>query len=146
MGSALRHIVVMATSLLRSGVGKAKAAKNHVDESLEKVRSKSWATPLGKALEVSSKVVGAVDGFLPGANIIGGALAFGATLLNPEPSMEDLQKELRYIKALLEGTNCRAAQQALEKVEFQDLRGDMKKVLVEIRESNKNNSELISGI
>ena len=153
----------MATSLLRSGVGKAKAAKNQVDESLEKVRSKSWATPLGKALEVSSKVVGAVDGFLPGANIIGGALAFGATLLNPEPSMEDLQKELRDIKALLEGTNSRAAQQALEKVqleleekiahpigevkvEFQDLRGDMKKVLVEIRESNKNNSELISGI
>ena len=154
---------MMATSLLRSGVGKAKAAKNHVDESLEKVRAKPWASPLGKALEVSSKVVGAVEGFVPGANIIGGALAFGATLLNPEPSMEDLQKELRDIKALLEGTNSRAAQQALEKVqleleekiahpigevkvEFQDLRGDMKNILVEIRESNKNNSELISGI
>ena len=77
--------------------------------------------------------------------------------------MEDLQKELRDIKALFEGTNSRAAQQALEKVQldleekiahpigevkiqFQDLRGDMKNILVEIRESNKNNSELISGI
>ena len=153
----------MATSLLRSGVGKAKAAKNHVDESLEKVRAKPWASPLGKALEVSSKVVGAVEGFVPGANIIGGALAFGATILNPEPSMEDLQKELRDIKGILKGTNSRAAQQALEKVQleleekithpigevkiqFQDLRGDMKGILVEIRESNKNNSDLISGI
>ena len=153
----------MATSLLRSGVGKAKAAKNHVDESLEKVRAKRWASPLGKALEVSSKVVGAVEGFVPGANIIGGALAFGATLLNPEPSMADLQKELRDIKATLEATNSRAISQALEKVQleleeriahpigevkiqFQDLRGDMKGILVEIRESNKNNSDLISGI
>ena len=32
------------------------------------------------------------------------------------------------------------------KVEFQDLRGDMKGILVEIRESNKKNSDLISGI
>ena len=114
-------------------------------------------------MEVSSKVVGAVDGFLPGANIIGGALAFGATLLNPEPSMADLQKDLGDIKALLKGTNSRAAQQGLEKVQleleekiahpigevkvaFQDLRGDMKGILVEIRESNKKNSDLISGI
>ena len=153
----------MATSLLRSGVGKAKAAKNHVDESLEKVRAKPWASPLGKALEVSSKVVGAVEGFVPGANIIGGALAFGATLLNPEPSMADLQKDLGDIKALLKGTNSRAAQQGLEKVQleleekiahpigevkvaFQDLRGDLKGILVEIRESYKKNSNLISGI
>ena len=63
--SALRHIVVMAMSLLRSGVGKAKAAKNHVDESLEKVRAKSWASPLVMVLEVSSKVVSAVEGFVP---------------------------------------------------------------------------------
>ena len=67
----------MASSLLRSG-----------REGLEKVRAKPWASPLGKALEVSSKVVGAVEGFVPGANIIGGALSFGATLLNPEPTLE----------------------------------------------------------
>ena len=32
------------------------------------------------------------------------------------------------------------------KIQFQDLRGDMKGILVEIRESNKKNSDLISGI
>ena len=78
--------------MLRSGLNKAKKAKNHVDEALKKVRAKPWAEPLGKALVVSSKVIGAVEGFVPGANVIGGALSFGATLLNPSPSVEDLQK------------------------------------------------------
>ena len=153
----------MATSLLRSGVGKAKAAKNHVDESLEKVRAKRWASPLGKALEVSSKVVGAVEGFVPGANIIGGALAFGATLLNPEPSMADLQKELRDIKATLEATNSRAIIQALEKAQLEleeriahpvgevmteigEGTAEMKRVFVEIGKSHKTISDEISGV
>ena len=42
----------MASSLLKSGVAKAKKAKDHVEEGLEKVRAKPWATPLGKALQV----------------------------------------------------------------------------------------------
>ena len=42
----------MASSLLKSGVSKAKKAKDHVEEGLEKVRAKPWATPLGKALQV----------------------------------------------------------------------------------------------
>ena len=88
--------------MLRSGMNRAKRAKNHVDEALEKVRAKPWAEPLGKALQASSKIVGAVDGFVPGANVIGGALSFGATLLNPEPSVEDLQKQLREIKDTLQ--------------------------------------------
>ena len=66
----------MASSLLRSGVAKAKKAKDHVEEGLEKVRAKPWAEPLGKALEVSGKIVGAVDGFVPGAKYVGGALSF----------------------------------------------------------------------
>ena len=41
-----------------AGVTKAKRAKDHVDEGLEKVRSKRW--PLGKVLQVSCKIVGAV--------------------------------------------------------------------------------------
>ena len=93
--------------MLRSGLNKAKKAKNHVDEALDKVRAKPWAEPLGKALQASSKIVGAVDGFVPGANVIGGALSFGATLLNPEPSVEDLQKQLREIKDTLQvARNC----------------------------------------
>ena len=88
----------MASSMLKSGLGKAKKAKEQVEEGLEKVRAKPWAEPLGKALRVSGKIAGAVEGLLPGANIIGGALSFGATLLNPEPSLEDLQRELREVR------------------------------------------------
>ena len=47
----VRH-AIMASSLLKSGVAKAKKAKDHVEEGLEKVRAKPWATPLGKALQV----------------------------------------------------------------------------------------------
>ena len=142
----------MASSLLRSG-----------REGLEKVRAKPWASPLGKALEVSSKVVGAVEGFVPGANIIGGALSFGATLLNPPTSMEDLQKELRDIKATLEGTSSRAGKLALEKVQLEleerianpigevkteigEVTAEMKRVFVEIGKSHKTISDEISGV
>ena len=127
------------------------------------MRAKRWASPLGKALEVSSKVVGAVEGFVPGANIIGGALAFGATLLNPEPSMEDLQKELRDIKATLEATNSRAITQALEKAQLEleeriahpvgevktevgEITAEMKRVFVEIGKTHKTISDEISGV
>ena len=46
----------MASSLLKSGVAKAKKAKDHVEEGLEKVRAKPWATPLGKALQVREAI------------------------------------------------------------------------------------------
>ena len=89
----------MASLLLESSIGRAaKAAKDHVNGSLEKVRERPWAIQLGKALETSSKVVGAVEDFVPGAKLIGGALSFGATLLNPENAMEDLQKEFIQIQ------------------------------------------------
>ena len=135
--------------MLRSGLNKAKRAKNHVEEGLEKVRAKPWAEPLGKALEVTGKIVGAVDGFVPGANIIGGALSFGATLLNPEPSVEDLQKQLREIKDTIEGSSNTAMIVALErakeeledkiahpvgeiKVEFEEVRTNLKRVFKEV--------------
>ena len=135
--------------MLRSGLNKAKRAKNHVEEGLEKVRAKPWAEPLGKALEVTGKIVGAVDGFVPGANIIGGALSFGATLLNPEPSVEDLQKELREIKDTIEGSSNTAMILALErakdeledkiahpvgeiKVEFEEVRTSLRRVFKEV--------------
>ena len=129
----------MASSLLRSGLGKAKRAKDHVDEGLERVRAKSWAEPLGKALKVSGKIVGAVEGLVPGANIIGGALSFGATLLNPEPTVEDLQKELRDIKVAIQESTTVAASKALERAQH-DLEfkiahpvGEIKMEFVEVK-------------
>ena len=151
----------MATSMLRSGFNKAKRAKNHVEEGLEKVRSKPWAEPLGKALEVSSKIVRRFEGFVPGADIIGGALSFGATLLNPEPSVEDLHKQLKEIKSIIEGSSISTtilekAQQDLEekianpvgeiRVEFHEVRADMKNLLKNVDHSNKMMTEEVSKL
>ena len=111
---------------------KARKAKNFVEEGLEKVRSKTWAEPLGKALGVSGKIVGVVEGLVPGANIIGGALSFGATLLNPAPTIEDLQKELRDIKELIKQSTSQAAVRALER-EQRDLESKIAHPPEEIR-------------
>ena len=96
-------------SVLRAG----KAAMDHVDKGLKKVQAKSWAEPLGKALEVSGKIVNEMS-FLPGVGVIGGALSFGATLLNPQPSLGDLLKELKEIQeSLADGSQGKAAIRAL---------------------------------
>ena len=151
----------MASSLLKSGVTKAKKAKDHVQEGLEKVRAKPWATPLGTALQVSGKIVGAVDAFVPGAKYLGGALAFGATLLYPEPTPQELQEQLRDIKAIIEESSNEFAIQALEKaqleleekianpvgeikVEFAEVRADMKRIFNEVGESSRKMTEEMS--
>ena len=46
----------MTSLLLKSGAPKAKKAKDHVEEDLEKLRAKPWATPLGKALQVREDI------------------------------------------------------------------------------------------
>ena len=103
---------------------------------------------------MSGKIVGAVDGFVPGAKILGGALSFGAALLYPEPTPQELQEQLRHIKATIEGTSNELAVQALEKVqleledkianpvgeikvEFAEVRADMKRIFSEVGESSK---------
>ena len=84
------------------------------------MRAKPWATPLGKALQVSGKIVGAVDGFVPGAKYLGGALSFGATLLYPEPTVGEI------------------------KVEFAEVRADMKRIFSEVGESSRKMTEEMS--
>ena len=80
---------------------RAKKAKDQVDQSLVKLRAHEWSEPLGKTLSASSKIVDTLGNFVPGASVISGALAFGATLLNPDLSMKDLQKQLKEIHATL---------------------------------------------
>ena len=71
-----------------------KNVKNSVDESLQKVRKKPWAEPLGKAMNITGMVVSKCENFIPGAGIISGALSFGSSLLNPEPTLQELKKQL----------------------------------------------------
>ena len=150
--------------MFKSGVKKAQKAKDHVEEALEKVRTKPWATPLGKALKVSGDIVEAVDGFVPGAKYLGGALSFGATLLNPEPTPEDLQDQLRDIKATIEANqgnkfmvqSLQKAQIELEeqiarcfgeiRTEVQDIRVEMKEVYCKVTESSKAAEEKMEKI
>ena len=149
----------MASSILRSGHAKVKRVKNYVDEGLEKVREKPWASPLGKALKVTSNIVETVEPF-PGAGFISGALSFGATLLNPE-DLDDLQKGLREIKTTIEGTSTKGLVQLLEKhqrdleekiahpvgeirLEYKEVRIEMKKVLHDIGELNKKVADEIT--
>ena len=75
--------------------------RNHVEKGLEKVRAKQWAEPLGKALLVSSEIVDGLGSFVPGGSVVKGALAFGAMLLNPQPTIKDLQKDIQSITDLL---------------------------------------------
>ena len=59
----------------------------------------------GQALSVSAAIAAAFEGFLPGAKIISGALSFGATLLNPESSGEDLIAMFEHIKQEIKSSN-----------------------------------------
>jgi hypothetical protein len=129
---------------MAAAVRATKAAMGHVSEGLEKVRAKPWAEPLGKALQVSGKIVGSCGNFVPGAGIIGGALSFGATLLNPEPSLQDLQKDLKEIQTMLaDGAQTNVMIKALQKeqkdiedkinnpageirADFEEVKGEMK--------------------
>jgi hypothetical protein len=131
------------------------SAMVHVSAGLEMVRAKPWAEPLGKALEDSDKIVGCVGNFVPGAGIIGGALSFGATLLNPEPSLKDLKKDLKDIqKSLKEGAQGKAIVKALQKeqkdieakidnpageirADFDKVKGEMKGMFKKVSKFNK---------
>ena len=64
--------------------------KNHLNEKLEKVRSQPWAKPLSKALATTGSLLGRIEDFVPGGMLIGGALSFGATLLNTTAPKFDL--------------------------------------------------------
>ena len=131
------------------------AAKTHVDVTLEKIQKKPWAEPLGKALEVSSKIVKGAESFVPGAGVIGGALSFGATLLNPTPSLKDLQNELQQVQDALQksGSQNEVMMRALLreqadikqrilhpeaeiKSNFKEIKGEMKEVLKMVYETS----------
>ena len=73
-----------------------------VDRSLEKISTCQWETSLGKALVDGVKIANAYEKFEPGASILRGAIAFGALLLNPESSLENLEKERDNLKFKLE--------------------------------------------
>ena len=136
---------------------RAKKAKDQVDQSLVKLRAHEWSEPLGKTLSASSKIVDGLGQFVPGASILSGALAFGATLLHPEPSMEDLQKQLREIQATLAAGSVsegfvelllKGQQEIREKMEnpVGEIRADFREVKVEMSQMFRMVGEVNSSL
>ena len=76
----------------------ARKTYNYVNDGLKKIQQQEWAEPVGKALAVSGQICDTLGNFIPGLGMVGGALSVGASLLNPEPSIEDLQNELLQMK------------------------------------------------
>ena len=64
---------------------------------------KPWAKPLSSALRVGAFAAKNLEGFVPLASTLE-ALSFGASILNPETTLEDLQKGLVEVKESCEGT------------------------------------------
>ena len=139
------------------------ALHSHVTDGLEKVRAKSWAQPAGKALEVSATIVEGLGSLVPGASMIGGALSFGASLLNPPLTLEDLQNDLAEIKKMLDSSQSQGTSHALkrrkeeleEKLEkpisevndnAAEIRENMQRVFDSVSKSNAMVSEEISQI
>ena len=142
--------------------GPLRKATSHIKDGLAKIQEKSWAEPLGKGLAVGAQIVDTMGSFVPGAGILGGAMALGASLLNPEPSMEDLQKDLQEIKMQLDDDSLsRALVRALQKekreleerienpvgelkTSFDEVKTEMKMIVQSIEEENLALSEDIS--
>ena len=103
-----------------------------------------------------------MDGLVPGIALLGGAMAMGASLLNPEPSVTDLHKELKEInqllqdKSLLKATK-RAYMTQQKKLQtlienpigevqsnFNEIKNEMKNILKYIEEQNMALSDEIT--
>ena len=95
--------------------------KNQLEENLNKVRSQPWAQPLSTALETTGKLLGLIEGFVPGGKIIGGALSFAATLLDPQSPGFDVQTGLGQVEA--------------------GIHTDIERIFTEVESSNKNIAE-----
>ena len=127
--SAVTQRILCKLHLLRMSDDLGKV-KNHLDEKLEKVRSQPWAQPLSSALETTGKLLGLFEDFVPGGKLIGGALSFGATLLNPAASRFDVKTGLAEVEAGI-------------RIEFKGIHTEMERVFTEVESSNKRVAEAI---
>ena len=72
---------------------------SYVKGAIEKIRSKTWAAPVGAAMSVTASIVECFN-WLPGVGIIGGALKMGSSMLSPAPTLSDLSQQVKEIEKL----------------------------------------------
>jgi len=132
--------------------GALKKVGQHVQEGLEKIREKEWAEPLGKGLAIGASIVNGMGSFLPGAGILGGAMSLGASLLHPEPTLEELREELLEIKQILKDDSkskaaTRSAQRQKKDIEemIENPSGEIKSNFAEIKLEMKQISKSIQN-
>ena len=117
-----------------------------------------------RSLGVGAKIIESMGSFVPGSGILGGAMVFGASLLNAEHSIEDLQRDLQEVNKQLSDDSLmlsRAFVQALQKekryyeerlknsvgelkTSFDEVKTEMRKIFKSIEEENLALSEDIS--
>ena len=73
-----------------------------VDSYMERLSASKWKTSLGKALVEGLKIANDYEEFAPAAHVLKGAVTFGSLLLNPDSSLENLQKECDALYSKLE--------------------------------------------
>ena len=64
-----------------------------VKKKLDDVRSKPWAPTVATVMGVTGAVAAAMDPWVPGVGIIGGALKLGSSMLDPNPKLSHLNKQ-----------------------------------------------------
>ena len=143
----------------------AKKAYNYVNAGIKKVQAQPWASPLGEALEVTGAIFETCGEFVPGLGLLGGALSVAGTLLNPDTSNDELQKELREMKTVLTTMSKENAvswsmiQENIQKLEdrianppaeirtdFDNIRAEMMAVLEDINKDSAQTAQEVASI
>ena len=103
-------------------------AGNYGKAKLEEIQKKEWAEPTGIALKAAASIVSLIPP--PVGNVLEGALSLGATVLNPDPSLADLQRAKEEIKDEMK-TAINEVARDMTKMgsELSSLRGDLNVVL-----------------
>ena len=105
---------------MKKVIGTASDKMSYVKEGIDKVRSKPWAEPVGKALGVTASICEGLN-FVPGLGIVGGALKMGSSVLNPAPSLADLARNQKALEKSLNdasGITREAIEQKLEEIKI----------------------------
>ena len=117
-----------------------------IEDNLERLRDKPWASKLGTVLSETGKLVAAAGNFIPGLGLVGGALSLGATLLDPPPSRQDIDELKKSLETLAEdnsvvrATITRTIEEMEERINSQqsEVRTDLGKVQSDIMKVLEN--------
>ena len=137
------------------------SATKFIEDNLEKLRDKPWASKLGLVLSETGKLVSAAGNFVPGLGLVGGALSLGATLIDPPPSLQDINQLKKSLDTIAEDNSAartaitRSIEDMEERMNSQEsevrkdlgkVQSDMMKMLVNVKTLNAEMSSEMDQI